>query len=111
MHRKNLETHAGAFPSLDFKTNREIVPLTEDSSTLERLFQYVYPRRHPEIEPLEFDDLYKLAEAAEKYFTEMHPAQVLNYAFRHNYPDIFEAATSGLLDRPIEEAIEKLFPG
>ncbi|KAG6808796.1 hypothetical protein H0H92_002877, partial [Tricholoma furcatifolium] len=121
----NLETHAGAFPSLDFKTNREIVPLTEDSSTLERLFQYVYPRRHPEIEPLEFDDLYKLAKAAEKYevycvmsicknrmryFTEMHPAQVLNYAFRHNYPDTFEAATSGLLDRPIDEAIEKVLP-
>ncbi|KAG6807154.1 hypothetical protein H0H92_008600, partial [Tricholoma furcatifolium] len=65
IHRKNLETQTGAFPSSEFKTNGEIVPLTEDSSTLERLFQYVYPQRHPDIESFEFGDLYKLAEAAE----------------------------------------------
>ncbi|KAG6824349.1 hypothetical protein H0H92_007133, partial [Tricholoma furcatifolium] len=65
IHRKNLETQTGAFPSSEFKTNGEIVPLTEDSSTLERLFQYVYPQRHPDIKSFEFGDLYKLAEAAE----------------------------------------------
>ncbi|KAG6838829.1 hypothetical protein H0H93_006325, partial [Arthromyces matolae] len=45
----------------------EIVSLTEDSETLTTLFQYVYPRRNPDIELLTFDQFYKLAEAAEKY--------------------------------------------
>ncbi|KAG6824747.1 hypothetical protein H0H92_005937 [Tricholoma furcatifolium] len=100
IHRKNLETHAGAFSPSEFKTNREVVYLTEDSLTLERLFQYVYPQRHPDLEVLEFEDLYKLAESAEKYevfcvmaicksrlrnLAEKYPAETLNYAFRHSY--------------------------
>ncbi|KAG6912946.1 hypothetical protein DXG01_010885, partial [Tephrocybe rancida] len=60
----NLETHAAAFP---FGTRGKIVPLTEEASTLEKLFQYVYPQRQPDIELLAFDDLLKLAEAVEKY--------------------------------------------
>ncbi|KAG6916794.1 hypothetical protein DXG01_005317 [Tephrocybe rancida] len=67
IHRKNLETQAAAFPPSEFVTNGEIVPLTEDASTLEKLFQYVYPQRQPDIELLSFDELLKLAEAVEKY--------------------------------------------
>ncbi|KAG6808166.1 hypothetical protein H0H92_005174 [Tricholoma furcatifolium] len=125
IHRKNLEIHTGAFPPSEFQTNGEVVSLTEDSSTLERLFQYVYPQRHPDIESLEFVELYKLAEAAEKYevfgvmaicksqlrhFIDQFPAELLNYAFRHNYPDILERATSLLLDVPLDQALTKIFP-
>ncbi|KAG6916791.1 hypothetical protein DXG01_005314 [Tephrocybe rancida] len=67
IHRKNLESHAAAFPPSEFDTRGEIVFLTEDASTLENLFQYVYPERHPDIELMPFESLYKLAEAAEKY--------------------------------------------
>ncbi|KAG6839763.1 hypothetical protein C0991_011872 [Blastosporella zonata] len=67
IHRKNLEAHAGAFPPSEFSTNGEVVSLTEDASILEKLFQYIYPQRHPDIELMDHEDLYKLAEAAEKY--------------------------------------------
>ncbi|KAG6916798.1 hypothetical protein DXG01_005321 [Tephrocybe rancida] len=74
IHRKNLETHAAGFPPSEFETCGEIVPLTEDTLTLERLFQYMYLKRHADIDLLPFEDLYKLAEAAEKYeaFSVMH---------------------------------------
>ncbi|KAG6872283.1 hypothetical protein C0995_011226 [Termitomyces sp. Mi166 len=67
LHRKNLETQAAGFPPSEFSTDGEIVSLTEDAATLENLFEYVYPRRHPEVELLSVDELLKLAEAAEKY--------------------------------------------
>ncbi|KAG6815648.1 hypothetical protein H0H87_012660 [Tephrocybe sp. NHM501043] len=67
LHRKNIEAHSAAFPPCEINTNGEFVPLTEDASTLENLFQYVYPRRHLDIKLLPSDDLFKLAEAAEKY--------------------------------------------
>ncbi|KAG6808795.1 hypothetical protein H0H92_002876 [Tricholoma furcatifolium] len=67
IHRKNLETHADAFPPPEFKTNGEVVPLTEDSATLENLFRYIYPQLHPDIEDLGIERLSNLAQAAEKY--------------------------------------------
>ncbi|KAH0581489.1 hypothetical protein H2248_011205 [Termitomyces sp. 'cryptogamus'] len=67
VHRKNLETHAAGFPSSEFDAKGEIVPLTEDASTLENLLRYMYPQRIPDIELLAFDHLYDLAEAADKY--------------------------------------------
>lgn len=50
----------------------EIVPLTESESTLELLFQFIYPQRHPDLLNLPFDILDSLAEAVEKY--EVYPA-------------------------------------
>ncbi|KAG5352782.1 hypothetical protein C0989_000444 [Termitomyces sp. Mn162] len=65
VHRKNLETHAAGFPPSEFDAKGEIVPLTEDASTL--VLRYMYPQRIPDIELLAFDHLYDLAEAADKY--------------------------------------------
>lgn len=45
----------------------EIVQLTEDSATLELLFQFMYPRRLPELKKVAFATVASLAEAAEKY--------------------------------------------
>ena len=67
MQRKYLETNTGAFPGAEFETRGEITHLTEPSEVLEILFQFIYPRRHPEIEELEFPLLAAVAEAAEKY--------------------------------------------
>jgi len=50
-----------------FETRGEITHLTEPSEVLEILFQFIYPRRHPDIEELEFPLLAAVAEAAEKY--------------------------------------------
>lgn len=67
VHRKNLEANAGAFPCAEFKTNGEAVQLTETGKTLELVFQFIYPKRHPTLEGLPFEDVADVAEAAEKY--------------------------------------------
>lgn len=67
IHRKNLETNAGGFPPEEFDTRQEVVSLTETASTLELLFQFIYPQRHPDLEFTEFELLYPLVEAVEKY--------------------------------------------
>ncbi|KAG6887764.1 hypothetical protein C0992_010834 [Termitomyces sp. T32_za158] len=74
IHRKNLEVHAAGFPPAEISTEKKIVSLSEDAWTLENLFPYIYPVRYPDINALSFEDLSKLAEAAEKYqvFSVMH---------------------------------------
>lgn len=67
VHRKNLEAHAAGFPPPGFETNEEVVPLTENSSTLELLFEFIYPKRQPDVEFMLFEDFALLAEASEKY--------------------------------------------
>ena len=67
VHRKNLEANAGAFPCAEFKTNNEAVQLSETGKTLELVFQFIYPRRHPTLEGLPFSLVADIAEAAEKY--------------------------------------------
>ncbi|KAG6916793.1 hypothetical protein DXG01_005316 [Tephrocybe rancida] len=125
IHRKNLEAHAAAFPPSEFDTRGEIVPLTEDASTLEKLFRYMYPQRHPDIELLHFEGLYELAEAAEKYeafgvmsacksrikqLVDDHPTEIFNYASRHDYADILSMAAPLLLDIPLDDVVTTLLP-
>ncbi|KAJ7861445.1 hypothetical protein B0H14DRAFT_3863445 [Mycena olivaceomarginata] len=45
----------------------EVVELTETSVTLELLFQFIYPQRHPALDTTPFEILGPLAEASEKY--------------------------------------------
>jgi hypothetical protein len=45
----------------------EVIPLTDAASTLEVLFQFCYPGRHPELESMKFNKLMLLAAAAKKY--------------------------------------------
>jgi hypothetical protein len=101
IHRKNLEVNtAGLSPAALTTSISELVPLSEDSPTLELLFQYIYPRRQPLLDDIEFVLLASLAEAAEKYevFPAMtvcyirmslaqrkHPADIMRYAARHDY--------------------------
>jgi hypothetical protein len=67
LHRKYLEANTGAFPSAEFETHGEIVPLTEPSNTLEVMFQFVYPKRHPKLDQQDFSSVLAIAEAVEKY--------------------------------------------
>jgi hypothetical protein len=54
---------------MEFETAGEIVNLTEDAATvtLELLFQFVYPQRHPNLSDSPYEVVAPLAEAAEKY--------------------------------------------
>ena len=72
IHRKNLEICTGAFPPSDIPTNEERVLLSESGEILERLFKFVYPARHPDLEEFGIDIVAPLAEAAEKY--QVYPA-------------------------------------
>jgi hypothetical protein len=45
----------------------EVVQLPESSATLDLLFRFCYPQRHPDLEKLDFDILAALSEATEKY--------------------------------------------
>ncbi|KAG6824433.1 hypothetical protein H0H92_006907 [Tricholoma furcatifolium] len=125
IHRKNLETQAGAFPPPEFKTDGEVISFAENSTTLEYLFCYVYPQLHPDIEELGIEHLYNLAEAAEKYevynvmamcksrmrqLAETYPSQVFSYAFKHGYSDIMTSAMPPLLDLPLDTAVKSLLP-
>ena len=68
IHRKNLEIHSeGLSPPPDMSSHDEIVSLTENGDTLDRLFQFIYPQRQPDLAEIDFKQLAELAEAAEKY--------------------------------------------
>ena len=78
IRRKNLEAITGAFPGPEFSTGGEIVPLTEPAKVLEIMFQFIYPRRHPTLEKLNFELILAVAEAVEKYeiFSAMKTCEV-----------------------------------
>lgn len=67
LHRKYIEVNTGAFPPAEFDTRGEITHLTETSTVLETLFQFVYPQRHPDLDDMDFNTVSAVAEAAEKY--------------------------------------------
>jgi len=118
VHKKNLATHSEVFPDGDLATNDEIVPLSEESCTLELLFQYMYRQPQPDITELPFKQLSQLAEAAEKYrvFSAMEICRVMMklslpknaiaviaYAAKHGYTKLcLEAAPHTLAVEPRE---------
>lgn len=68
VHRKNLEAASEGFsPPEGTISGGEPVLLAESGDTLELLFQYMYPQRHPDLRTREFRQLTALAEAVEKY--------------------------------------------
>ena len=76
IHRTNLRAVTDGPFAEDFASGKtDIADLTEDSETLEILFQYVYPGHLPSLEGVEFKRLYAIAEAAEKYH--VSPAMVV----------------------------------
>ncbi|KAG5644450.1 hypothetical protein DXG03_008349 [Asterophora parasitica] len=128
LHKKHLEVGAGGFPPSEFSQEPdEVVPLPESSETLEVLFQYLYPARHPLLLKLEdaisFGVLASVAEAAEKYQVYMamdvymkamgaklhdHPCEILIYAEKHGYTTLLDQAAILLLDAPFKETMGKL---
>lgn len=68
LHRTLLAAHTGAFPGPEIGTSGEIVELTESAGVLRICFDFVYPKRHPDLEDIsDFDLLAAVAEAVGKY--------------------------------------------
>ncbi|KDR68754.1 hypothetical protein GALMADRAFT_215610 [Galerina marginata CBS 339.88] len=111
LHRRYLEAYTGAFPGLDAPftsdTLADVTCLTESAEILEILFEFVYPRRHPNLEDLEFKTLALLAEAVEKYevfsamticelrlkpFIPTYATEILVHGIKHDYPKFVNEA-------------------
>ncbi|EDR06543.1 uncharacterized protein LACBIDRAFT_328778 [Laccaria bicolor S238N-H82] len=124
IHRKNLEVNTAGLSPADLATSvSEVVPLSEDSPTLELLFQYIYPRRQPLLDDIEFALLASLAEAAEKYevFAAMtvcylrmsmaqhkHPAEIMRYAARHDYIPLLCDVAPSVIRIPLLDVLSLL---
>ncbi|KAF9461018.1 hypothetical protein BDZ94DRAFT_1310989 [Collybia nuda] len=121
--RKNLEVTTGGFPPPGFRSEGEYTELTESAATLELLFSFVYPSRHPPLMEVDFEVFADFAEAAEKYEvfcaihtanTKMreaiqdHPIEVMNYASRHGYPELLDAAAPLTLDIPFDQIADTM---
>ncbi|KAJ7608257.1 hypothetical protein FB45DRAFT_1130237, partial [Roridomyces roridus] len=129
VHRKNLDNLdvcAGGFPPSEMaSTEGEVVELTETSTTLELLFQFMYPQQHPALDITPFEVLEPLAEAAEKYqvFPAMNichirmrdmvhdnPVAVAAYAAKHDYPFHVSEVAPMMISMPALQVIEMLPP-
>jgi hypothetical protein len=69
VHKNILQMHSHGFaaPNGTTSTPDEVVALSETSSALELLLQYVYPGPQPDLTTVGFTELAGLAEAAQKY--------------------------------------------
>ncbi|KAF9458531.1 hypothetical protein BDZ94DRAFT_1301170 [Collybia nuda] len=125
IHRKNLESCTGGFPPAGFETLGEILPLTESASTLELLFQFIYPMPQPNLRSCTFEILAAVAEAAEKYqvysaiyicvlIMEMklpeNAPMIFGHAGRHDHIYLLGKAAPYLIGKPLDEVASEL-PG
>ncbi|KAJ6538085.1 hypothetical protein B0H19DRAFT_961760 [Mycena capillaripes] len=124
VHRKNLEVCSEGFPPAEIPiTQGEIVSLEEAAVTLEVLFQFMYPQRHPALDTTSFEVLEPLAEAAEKYqvfpamnichirLKEMvheHPVEVAVYAAKHDYPYLLSEVAPMMISMDPVQVVEML---
>ncbi|KAL1706437.1 hypothetical protein EV121DRAFT_278874 [Schizophyllum commune] len=114
VHRRNLQSTTDGPLAEDFPaTPGETVQLTEDASTLETLFAFVYPGVYPSLKDIPVEDFVKVAEAAEKYrvapalavcgliienrqIYREYPLLVIAYADRHGHWDLLDQARKAL---------------
>ncbi|KAL1719311.1 hypothetical protein EV715DRAFT_290518 [Schizophyllum commune] len=105
-------------------TPGENTALEEDSETLETLFAFVHPRRHPLLDSIPFTQLFKFMEAAEKYrvFLAMsianvrmsmaykdHPLKVMSYACKQGYMDMLDRTAPLSIGRSVSAGALKIF--
>ncbi|TEB37022.1 hypothetical protein FA13DRAFT_1683010 [Coprinellus micaceus] len=126
-HKQNLDNFSDGFPSPDLvqapdastlSGRCEVVELTEDAATLNILLQFMHKTRFPKVHELSTEQLFSLAEAAEKYmvYSAMsicndrieqrvidYPVQALCYAAKFHYSEIADIAASYSVACPFDE--------
>ncbi|THU79279.1 hypothetical protein K435DRAFT_698180 [Dendrothele bispora CBS 962.96] len=103
----------------------EIVHLSESSTVLDLMFQYMYLQPQPDLRKVDFDIVKDLAEAVEKYWVysamgALHvrmiehipsqPVEVLLYAIRHNYPELINESAEATLEFPPYPMLQRVPP-
>ncbi|KAF9525389.1 hypothetical protein CPB83DRAFT_859483 [Crepidotus variabilis] len=125
VHRKNVQSMAGAFPIPETTTPTIVTQLPEPAKVLEVVFQFVYPKRLPSLDDRDFDLLMEIAKAVEKYevfsamqactyafmnarFKGTHSADILAFAIKYEYPQLADSAAEDLLFFDAIHTAEKL---
>jgi len=118
-HSKNLELYSDAFPAVGSTTSPvgDVVTMTESSTVVDLLLQYMHHRRQPDSLEISLDVLEELAEAVEKYgiFSAMEvcklrmksaipsrPLAVLAYAAKHGYVRLMNEVAPRTLELPFK---------
>ena len=82
LHRKNLEAITKAFSTPEFagkyQLDNNVIALPERSDTLQIVFSFIYPNRHPNLRGLDCERLLEIQDAVEKYqvFPAMHVCEM-----------------------------------
>ncbi|KAF8886681.1 hypothetical protein CPB84DRAFT_1684917, partial [Gymnopilus junonius] len=95
----------------------------ESLKVLEVIFQFVYPKRHPKLQGLDFATLMEVAEAVEKYqvfsamnickmhlsnFLPKHTGEVFVHAMEHDYPELLDKTAIILSHSPLLGTLKTL---
>ncbi|KAF8902372.1 hypothetical protein CPB84DRAFT_859943 [Gymnopilus junonius] len=69
LHRTLLEACTGAFPGLESITagHSKVIQLAEPGNILSVLFEFIYPREHPDLDDEGFEFVAALADSVMKY--------------------------------------------
>ncbi|KAJ7842034.1 hypothetical protein B0H14DRAFT_2781855, partial [Mycena olivaceomarginata] len=116
IHRKNLEVGAEGFPPSEIPTQDEVVDLTENSETLELLFQFTYPQRHPTLDTTPCAEKYQVFAAMNichirlKAFVHAYPMALAQYAAKHDYPSLLCDVAPTMISLPLEDVVPMLPP-
>ncbi|KIM44435.1 hypothetical protein M413DRAFT_24933 [Hebeloma cylindrosporum] len=129
LHWKYLQLYPGFVRDVDDGSQpneeKEKMDLDEPSDVLEILFQFVYPKRHPSLEDIDFETLAAVAEAVEKYQVfsamnlcalrlerflpcEQHATRILIYSTKYNYTKLANEAALSLCRKPDLEVVKQL---
>jgi len=115
-HKTNLEQYSAGFPVAEVtNSDHEVVTLSEKTSVLHLLLQFMHNTRQPDLRMLSFSTLEPLAEAVEKYMVfpgmqvckmqmgnalKDHPLEVFLYALKHDYGDLADQVAPSLIHIP-----------
>ncbi|KAF5361268.1 hypothetical protein D9758_010287 [Tetrapyrgos nigripes] len=129
VHQKHIEAYAEGFPLAKHTTTSstnsetETISLTETSSTLELLFQFMRPQNPPELDGLNFAQLMELANASEKYvayfargycafymkeYISTNTRAVFDYAVEHGHKNLLYDLAPLMVLEPLEELAFRL---
>ncbi|KAJ7871744.1 hypothetical protein B0H13DRAFT_1895636 [Mycena leptocephala] len=113
VHRKNLEVCTEGFPPAEISTTAgEIVDLPETAETLELLFQFMYPQRHPALDttPSRSSIRSPRPPRSTRDMVHEHPVEVAVYAAKHDYPYLVSQVAPMMLSMPPVDVVG-LLPG
>ncbi|KAH9479313.1 hypothetical protein JR316_0007902 [Psilocybe cubensis] len=126
LHRTLLGANTGAFPGPELETDGQVVELSEPAKVLQICFDFIYPKRHPDLEDItSFELLASVAEAVGKYeifaaintcntrlrsFIPQYATEIFVYAIKHDHPKLMNDAVPYLARSPFVPVLKQIPP-